>query len=185
MGLLGNGAEGIALLQQLSGEIRRSSMNVLKKQRTWQLIYAVCCLVYVGWVGYQGSFDLTRVYRDYRRIGVQMEPGRIHAAAVKELSTECRKRVAEQKTAVSGPDNGLTSVIVDRKCNSFPAAIVAVREVAIGERLAERYRRISKKLLLFGVFFVVVFLVIPPVLVYAIAVVVVKVFQAIKIVKRE
>jgi hypothetical protein len=185
MGLLGNGSEGTALLQLLSGEIGRSSMNVFKKQRIWQLIYAVCCLVYVGWVSYQGSFDLTRVYRDYRRIGVQMEPGRIHAAAVEELSTECRKRAAKQKTAVPGPDTGLTSVMADQGCNSFPPAVVATRAAAIGEILAESYRRVSKKLLFFGVFFVVVFLIIPPVLVYGFAVVVVKVFQAIKIVRRE
>ncbi len=160
-------------------------MNIFKKQRTWQLIYAVCCLVYIVWVSYQGSFDLGRVHGDYRRIGEQMEPDRILTAALQELSTECRKRAAEQKTAVPGTDNGLTGVIVDQGCNSFPAAVVEAREAAIGERLAERHRRVSKKLLLFGVFFVVVFLIIPPVLVYCLAVVVVKVFQAIKIVRKE
>jgi type III secretory pathway component EscS len=40
-------------------------------------------------------------------------------------------------------------------------------------------------LLLFSVFFVVVFLIIPPVLVYGFAVVIVKVFQTVKIVREE
>ncbi len=73
----------------------------------------------------------------------------------------------------------------DRDCSSWPQAVVETRAAAIGERLAERHQRVSKKLLLFSVFFVVVFLIIPPVLVYGFAVVIVKVFQAIKIVREE
>jgi hypothetical protein len=160
-------------------------MKVFKKQRTRQLIYAVCCLVYVGWVSYQGSFDLTRVYRDYRRIGVQMEPGRIHAEALRELSMECKKRAAKQENDAAGVENGLMRGEADLDCSSFPPLLVDARETEIEEKLAERHRRVAKKLLFFGVFFVVVFLIIPPVLVYGFAVVTVKVFQAIKIVRRE
>jgi hypothetical protein len=160
-------------------------MIFIKKRRTWQVFYAACCLFYMGWVGYQGSFDLTRVHRDYRRIGEQMEPGAIHTAALLELSTECRKRAPKQRADLPGADKALVSGIVDQNCNSFPSAVVEARETAIGERLAERHQRTGKKLLFFGLFFVVVFLIIPPVLVYGFAVVVVKLFQAIKIVRQE
>jgi len=156
-------------------------MKCINKRRGWRLFYAVCCLVYMGWVSYLGSNDFGRVQREYRRAGDQLEPGRIHAAALQELLAECRKRSEKQPADVDGAVNELQS----GDCLSWPPAVVEAREAKIRERREERQKRAGRKLLLFSLFFGVIFLIIPPVLVYGFAVVIVKLFSAVTIVRKE
>ena len=159
----------------------RISVKFINKRRAWRLFYAVCCLVYMGWVSYQSSNDFDRVQREYRRAGDQVEPGRIHSAALQELLAECRKRSAMQPADLDGVANELQS----GDCLSWPPAMVEAREAEIRDRLNDRQKRAGRKLLLFSLFFVVIFLIMPPVLVYGFAVVIVKLFSAVTIVREE
>jgi hypothetical protein len=154
-------------------------MKCINKRRGWRFFYAVCCLVYMGWVSYLGSNDFGRVQREYRRAGDQLEPGRLHAAALEELLAECRMRSEKQPADVDGAVNELQS----GDCLSWPPAVVEAREAKIRERLVERQNRAGRKLLLFSLFFGVIFLIIPPVLIYVFVVVIAKFFRSVKIVR--
>jgi NAD-specific glutamate dehydrogenase len=165
-------------------------MKFFMRRRTWRPFYAVCCIIYVGWVGYQGSFDLGRVHREYSRAGEQLEPGRIHTAALRDLSEECWKRSARQLADIAAAEKGLTSGVIaegsqaDQDCSTWPQAVVEAREAKIRGRLEERQKRAGKKMLYFSAFFVVIFLILPPALVYVFVLLIVKVFQAVKIVRK-
>jgi hypothetical protein len=166
-------------------------MSFTHKRRVWRLFYAVCCLVYMGWVMYLGSFDFNRVLREYRRAVDQVEPGRIHTAALQELGAECRKSSEKRAGAENAFENEQPGilieemVLVDRDCLSLPPAQVEARAADIREHLLDRQKRAGWKLLLFCLFFVVIFLIFPPVIVYVFAVLLVRLFRAVKIVRNE
>lgn len=168
----------------------RGPMKVTDKRRAWRLFYVLCCLVYMGWVSYLGSNDFGRVQREYRRAGEQVEPGRIHAAALQELLKECRKRSeiqpADSHAAENVLQNGLTveGGTADLDCLAWPPAVVEAREAEVRARLLESQKRAGWKLLLFSLFFVVIFLILPPVVIYFFMVFIAKLFSAVKIVRK-
>lgn len=167
----------------------RSFMKFIDKRRTWHLIYAVCCLVYIGWMSYLSFNDFDRITREYRRTGEQVEPGHIRSTALEELRKECRKKYETQAHDITTAENGSRASLIeegrpDRDCVSWPSAVVAAREAEIRERLGQRRGRAGWKLLLFSLFFVVIFLVIPPVVFYLFAALVVKLFKSVKIVRK-
>jgi hypothetical protein len=165
-------------------------MTFTKKRWAWRLFYAVCSLVYMGWVSYLGSNDFTRVQREYRRARSQVESSRIHSAALQELSAECRQRSEMQVKAENATGNELPGISIeegipaDRECLSWPPAVVEAREAEIRERLLERQKRAGWKLLLFSMFFVIIFLIIPPAVIYLFAAFITKLFSSIKIVRK-
>jgi hypothetical protein len=166
-------------------------MRFANNRRAWRFFYAVCCLVYMGWVGYLGSFDFNRVLGEYRRAAGEVEPGRIHSAALQELSAECRQRAEMQAGSENAAEDELSSILIeegvsaDRDCLSLPPVQVETREAEIREHLLDRQNRAGWKLLLFSLFFGVIFLLFPPVLVYVFAALLVKLFRSVKIVRKE
>ena len=50
-------------------------MNITNNPRTWRLVFALCCLVYLGWISYVSSNNFSRIYSEYRQAGEQTEPG--------------------------------------------------------------------------------------------------------------
>ena len=166
-------------------------MTFTNKPWAWRFLYAVCCLVYMGWVGYQGSFDFNRVLREYRRAADQVEPGRIRTVVLQELMAECRQRTEMQAGARKGTENKLPSILIeegvpaDQDCLSLPPTQVETRGAQIRERLLDRQKRAGRKLMLFSFFFVVIFLIFPPVIIYVFALFLVKLFRSVKIVRNE
>lgn len=165
-------------------------MKFTDKRRTWHLIYAVCCLVYMGWVSYLSSNDFDRIIREYRRAGEQVESGRVRSTALEELRKECRKKYEMQVQDIITAENGFQESLIEEEgrpdgdCVSWPSAVVEAREMEVRERLVERRERAGWKLLLFSLSFVVIFLLIPPVVFYIFAVLVVKLFKSVKIVRK-
>jgi len=177
------------MLQTLSGNDRKELNEICQEASG---LAAFLCGLLSGLYGlgsYLGANDFDRVHREYRRVGDQVEPGRIHAAALQELLAECRKRSARQPVDVPAAGNELQTGLTGegdpaaRDCLSWPAAVVQAKEAEIRERLVERQKRAGWKLLLFSLFFVVIFLIFPPGLVYFFVVVTAKLFRSVKIVR--
>jgi len=145
----------------------------------------------MGWVGYLGSFDFNRVLREYQRAVDKAEPGRIRSAAVAELVAECRQQSAIQAGASNTTEKGPKSIMIDKgvpaeqDCLSIPPEKIKARQTEVRERLLDRQKRAGRKLLLFSLFFVGIFLLFPPVIVYVFAVLFVKLFRSVKIVRNE
>ena len=144
----------------------------MKKFRHWRIIYAICCLVYMGWVIHVGGNEFDRINGQYQRLVDQLDAGKIRAVAVEELITEwCRE----------------SAVRTDRQedaCTSWPPTVVEAREKAIEERLIRAKKRGTIKLVLFYAGFVFIFLLGPPLFIYLLIVGIIKVWKSIKIVKR-
>jgi hypothetical protein len=159
------------------------------KHRAWRLLYAICCLIYVGWVTSLSSHDFDRILREYRRIGRQMESGRIQAAARQELIDECRRQSDMERGgknfAANGRRGGLTGhgAPVDLECRSWPPEAVEAKMVQVSERLQERRHRVVRKLLLFSLLFAVIFLFVPPAFIYLLIVGIIKLFRHIRFVR--
>ncbi len=143
----------------------------MKKFRKFQIIYAVCCLVFLGWMINLSSNEFDRINGQYHRVLDQLDEGRIRAGALEELIAECRREKTLQ---------------ADRKkdaCSSWPPQVVEARGKKIAERMNRARKRAGMKLVLFYTGYVVLFLLAPPVLIYLLIIGVRKVFSIIKFVK--
>ena len=144
----------------------------MRKFRHWRIIYAVCCLVYIGWTINVGSNEFDRINSQYRRLVDQLDAGRIRGVAVEELITEwCR----ESTLRLDRQEDG---------CFSWPPTEVEARGKAIEERLIRAKERGTIKLVLFYTGFVLIFLLGPPLFIYLLIVGIIKLYSNIKIVKR-
>jgi len=74
----------------------------MKIFRRWKIIYAVCCLVYIGWVIHVGDNEFDRINSQYRRLVSQLDAGRIRTAAIDELITECRRAATDRLDTQEG-----------------------------------------------------------------------------------
>ena len=73
----------------------------MKKIRAWKIIYAFCCLAYMGWTINVGTNEFDRINSQYRQLVDQLDEGRIRTKALEELTAEwCR----ESKGAKSARD---------------------------------------------------------------------------------
>ena len=143
----------------------------MKKFQHWRIIYAVGCLVYMGWMIHVGSNEFDRVNGQYRRIVEQLDTGRIRTGALEELTDECRRESAGR---------------LDRQeadCLSWPPTVVEAREKAVEERRIRARERGTIKLVLFYTGFVVIFLLAPPLFIYLLVVGIIKLYSNIKIVR--
>ena len=143
----------------------------MKKIRLWKIIYALCCLVYMGWTINVGTNEFDRINGQYRRIIHQLEPGRIKTAAVKELTEECR-RVSKWQTGLKVED-----------CYYWPPSLVEKTEKEIEKRLLRAKERGIIKVVLFYTVFVLIFLLSPPILIYLLIIGIIKLKKNIKIVR--
>ena len=143
----------------------------MKKIRLWKIIYALCCLVYIGWTINVGTNEFDRINGQYRRIIHQLEPGRIKTAAVDELTEECR-RVSKWQTGLKVED-----------CYYWPPSLVEKTEKEVEKRLLRAKERGIIKLVLFYTVFVLIFLLSPPILIYLLIIGITKLKKNIKIVR--
>ena len=143
----------------------------MKKVKLWKIIYAVCCLIYMGWTINVGTNEFDRVNSQYRAILAQLDQDSIKTKALEELIAECNKESALQ---------------ADRQedaCLSWPPEILEAREKKIEKRLLQVRERGRIKLVLFYAGFLLIFLLAPTVLIYLLIIGVIKLKENIKIVR--
>jgi hypothetical protein len=143
----------------------------MKKIRLWKIIYAICCLVYIGWTINVGTNEFDRINSQYRAILDQFDQNRIRTKALEELVDECRK---ESKMRLEQEEDA---------CLSWPPAVVEARGQEIEERLLRVRDRGRIKLVFFYAGFVLIFLLAPPVLIYLLIIGIIKLKENIKIVR--
>jgi hypothetical protein len=143
----------------------------MKKVREWQIIYAICCLVYMGWMIHVGGNEFNRINGQYRLIVERLDEEWLRTAAFEELKAECRKGSSIQA------DRG------DDDCLFMPPPKVEARIKVIEERLLRERGRGLLKLVLFYAIFIILFLLTPPALIYLLIIGIIKLYLNIKIVR--
>jgi hypothetical protein len=143
----------------------------MKKPRTWQIIYAVCCLVYMGWVIDVGTSEFDRINSQYRRLGDRLDPGRLRDEALEELSAECRR---ESRRHTGQKEDA---------CLSWPSHVVEAKAKEIEKIRTRDKERGTIKLVMFYAGFVVIFLLGPPILIYLLLIGIITLYKNIKIVR--
>jgi len=149
----------------------RNDMRFMKKPRKWQIIYALCSLVYMGWVMHVGTNEFDRINGQYRRLAAQLDAGRIRTAALEELSAECRKKTRDH------------SGLEEEACLSWPSRVVETKAKEIEEQRVRARERGVIKLVLFYTGFVLIFLLAPPILIYLLLIGIITLYKNIKIVR--
>jgi hypothetical protein len=139
--------------------------------RHWKIIYVVCALAFMSWVLHVGTNEFDRINSQYRRLGAQLDAGRIKSGALEELTSECRRK--------SGGSAGLE----EHACLSFPPQALEAREKAITEHRKRAKEKGTIKLVLFYTGFVVIFLLAPPALIYLLLAGVIALYKNIKFVR--
>ena len=122
--------------------------------RYWKSLYLVCCLVYVGWVLYVGQSEFHKVNRQYQALVNQLQSGRIRTVALDELAAECRRDLWER------------NILEEDACSTWLPEVVNAKRNTVEERLQQARERGFLKVVLFYTSFVVIFLLIPPLLIY-------------------
>ena len=143
----------------------------MKKIQAWKIIYAICCLVYMGWVINVGNNEFDRINSQYHAIVDQLNEDRIRTAALEELIAKCRKE---------------SKVLADREedaCFSWPPTVLEAKGKEIEERLIRARERGTIKVVLFYTGFVLLFLLTPPFLIYLLLIGIIKLKKSIKIVR--
>ena len=143
----------------------------MKTIRSWKIIYAVCCLVYMGWMILVGTIEFDRINGQYSRLAEQLDAGRIKSAALEELLAECRKE---------------STLRLDREkdaCLSWPPPVVEAREKEIEDRFIRARERGTIKVVFFYTAFVLIFLFAPPFLIYLLIVGIITLKKSIKIIR--
>ncbi len=122
--------------------------------RHWKSLYLVCCLVYVGWVIHVGEIEFKKVNRQYRVLASQLEPKRIRAVALQELAAECRRELRGKNT------------LEEDSCSNWPPEVVEAKIYSVEERMEQDKQRGFIKVVLFYSSFVIIFLLVPPLLLF-------------------
>jgi len=143
----------------------------MKKFSKWKIIYALCCLIYVGWVINVGGNEFDRINSQYRKLVEQLDSGRIRTAALEELTVECRRRSKHRAD------------LEEDVCSSWPLAVVEAKEKEVEELWLRARERGIIKVVLFYTGFVLIFLLAPPILIYLIIVGIIKIYSSIKFVR--
>ncbi|HIJ78253.1 MAG: hypothetical protein OEY01_02970 [Desulfobulbaceae bacterium] len=136
-------------------------MTARNKMMNWRLGYGVGCLVYLVWVVQLSFNNFGMVHHDYRSAEARLQPQRIEAMALAELVGQCRKEAGR-----GGRHRPATAQVVADPCRDWPAPVIAARQKAVAERLAGELSLAVRKLVLFYVSFGVIFLILPPVILY-------------------
>ena len=160
-------------LRALSADVtgNQNNLKFMKIFQKWRIIYAVCSLVYMGWIIHVGANEFDRINGQYRRLAEELDAGRIRTGALEELSAECRRK-SRRRTGLE--EDG---------CLSWPPSVMEAREKEIKERRIRARERGVIKLVLFYTGFVVIFLLAPPILLYLLIVGIITLYKNIKIVR--
>jgi hypothetical protein len=137
-------------------------MRAPSKSLLWRLGYGVCCLFYVAWVVHLSPNNFDMVHGEYRRIEARLQPERIEELALKELVDKCRKEAgrSNRHQHTSGDQ------VAADPCLSWPVAALEKRQKVVAERLVDERRGAVRKLLVFYLGFGIIFLILPPVILY-------------------
>lgn len=137
----------------------------------WKIIYAICCLVYMGWMIHVGGNEFNRINGQHRRLAEQLDTGRIRTAALEELAAECSR------------DSRSQTDLEKDACSAWEPAVVEAKAKAITKRNLQAKQRGTVKLILFYTGFVVMFLIGPPILLYLLIIAIIQLKKNIKIVR--
>jgi hypothetical protein len=138
----------------------------------WKIIYALCCLVYMGWIIHVAGNEFDRINSQYRRIVAQLDEGLIRSAALEELTAECRKKAMKP----ADPK--------EEECSSRPPPqVVEAKENEIEERLLQAKERGTIKVVLFYTGFTLIFLLGPPIFIYLILAGSIRIYKSVKFVR--
>jgi hypothetical protein len=140
--------------------------------RHWKILYAVCCLVYTGWMIQVADVEFYRINSQYRQLKAQLHPDRVRQDALEELIRECY-----QKNMVGG-----SYEMID--CSTFPDRILEDKIAAVEKRYLEAKQRGTVKATLFYTGFVLIFLLAPMILGYLLIAAIILLYKNIKIVRR-
>ena len=143
----------------------------MKKLRRWKIIYAVCSLVYMGWMMHVGTNEFDRINSQYRRLNEQLDTDLIRSAALEELAADCRREAW-----------GRTDLEEDA-CSVWAPSEVEARMQVVEDRFVRTRKRGAVKVVLFYSGFVIFFLVGPPVLIYLLLLGVIAIYKNIKFVR--
>ena len=142
-------------------------MGAPNKKLAWRVIYVICSLVYMAWVVYLSQFNFGLVHRDYRRADNKLQPETIEAVALQELFDRCIKELGREESA----------------CQSWPAEVVADQQKIVLEMFENERSRMVRKLVLFYIYFGVIFLILPPLILYMTITILIRIYKSIKFVK--
>ncbi len=128
------------------------------RKKLWPLAWAAGTLLYLGIMLVLGANDFGRVHREYREAGQRLLPERVEEEARRELIALCQRQ-GELRGQRAAADS----------CLAQPAAEIKARAAEVAERLTEARKRAGRKLVLFYVSFLFFFLLLPPGLLYLLA----------------
>lgn len=146
-------------------------MGLAAKRPGWRIGYLICCLIYAGWVVHLSANDFEKVHLQYRETGARLAPAQSRKIARQALITACRGK------------QELLGHIENQKCLAVSPADLAQKEKVVVKRLRGERHRALRKLIVFSATFVVIFLLAPPLLVYGMIILFIKVFSTVKITK--
>ena len=156
-------------------------MRPMGKCLNWRLGFAVGTLVYVAWVLPLGLHDFEKVHREYRHAAERLRPTQIEVIARQELIEQCKREAMGDEDF--RPDGNKAADIAEPACLSWPAAVFEQKRQAVTERLIAERSRAVRKLGLFYFTFVVIFLVLPPLVMYLWLVLLIRIFRSVKAAK--
>lgn len=146
-------------------------MGLSGKGRAWRIGYVLCSLIYAAWVIHLSVNDFDRVHRQYREDSAKLTPAQSSKIARQELIADCREEQMQQENFAE-----------DRCLDVSPADLVQKEKVVV-KRLTGAQHRALRKLIVFYVTFVVIFLLAPPLLIYGLIIFFISVFSKIKVVE--
>lgn len=151
-------------------------MRSAKKGINWRIGYAFFCVVYVAWVVYLSLDNFDMVHTAYRDARARLQPARVEEIARRELVDRCRR---QQKR--KGLDR--TMSVGEAPCQSFPAAVVEQQRDRVAQRLGDEKNRFKRKIVVFYVSFVLVFLALPLAFIYGLVSFILWILRNIKIIQ--
>ncbi len=122
----------------------------------WRLVYVACSLIYMAWVVQLSFNNFEMVHSHYQRAGERLQPQRIQTIARNELVRQCREETMGADLLRGGED----------PCLSLPRAVLEERQKEVKERLVSQWGLAWRKLVLFYLSFGIIFLILPPLILY-------------------
>ena len=154
-------------------------MRLREKSLPWRFGYGCCCLVYLVWVVQLSHNNFEMVQCDYRRAEAGLQPMRIKALALKELVAKCRKESKRIEPLRQSRDQAVAA----DPCLIWPEAVLDRQQEVVVKRLVDVRHGAISKLVVFYVGFGVIFLILPPVILYLLLSFFVWLFRGLKVVR--
>lgn len=151
-------------------------MEPEKRGINWRIGYAAFAVIYVIWVVYLSLDNFDMVHTAYRDARARVQPDRVEEIARKELVEKCRR---QQKRRVPGE----TISTGEDPCLSFPSPVLREQQEKVTRRLLVEKNRFKRKVAVFYVSFVLVFLALPLAFIYILVTFILWILRNIKIIQ--